>query len=136
MKPIAVLVGFLLATVTLGYRPEAMGRSIYVVTHNGVKLDARSIRDIYIGERQFMGTTRIIPLDNAAGQAEFLHRVLKLDQTRYTNLWIKKSFRDALNPPAIKGSDKEILDIVRTTPGAIGYVTTPPPADVVTYQQF
>lgn len=123
----------LLATVAPAF---SLAADVYVVTHPGVKLGADQIRDVYVGEKQFAGDVKLTPLDNAAAQQDFLSRALKLDATKYDNLWTRKSFRDALNPPAVKTSDREILDIVRKTPGAIGYVTSPPPAGVTVVQKF
>jgi hypothetical protein len=126
----------LILALTSGGLTQAAAGEIYVITHADTKLTAESIRDIYIGEKQFADSVKLVPLDNAGGQADFLGKVLKLDATRYANLWVKKSFRDALNPPSVKNSDKEIIDLVRKTPGAISYVTTAPPAGVVVLQKY
>ena len=115
---------------------HALAADIYVIAHPSAKLSADSIRDIYIGEKQFAGDVKLVPLDNAAAQAEFLGKVLKLDQTRYANLWVKKSFRDALNPPALRTSDNEVVEYVRKTPGAVAYVGTPPPTGITVIQKF
>jgi hypothetical protein len=126
----------LLVSLTCSGVSHAVAGDIYVVAHPDTKVTVDVIRDIFIGEKQFSGAVKIIPIDNAAAQPEFLDKVIKLDQTRYANLWVKKSFRDALNPPAVKNSDKEILDWVRKTPGAIGYVTSAPPAGIIVVQKF
>lgn len=127
--------GLLLTLVSSGLSC-AMAGEIYVIAHADAKLTADTIRDIYIGEKQFSGSIRIIPIDNAAAQTDFLGKVLKLELSRYENLWVKKSFRDALNPPAVKYSDKEIIELVRKTPGAIGYVADSPPAGITVIQKF
>jgi hypothetical protein len=114
----------------------ANAADIYVIAHPSTKITADAIRDVYIGEKQFAGDVKIIPVDNASAQAEFLEKVLRLDQTRYTNLWVKKSFRDALNPPATRTSDKEIVDFVRKTPGALAYVVGSPPTGVTVIQKY
>ena len=126
-----LMVAFMLSGLT-----PAVAGEIYVIAHADTKLTAENIRDIYIGEKQFADATKLTPLDNAAGQADFLSKVLKLDATRYANLWVKKSFRDALNPPPVKNSDKEIIDMVRKTPGAISYVTSAPPPGVLVVQKY
>ena len=126
----------LLMPLLLGGLSHAVAADLFVIAHPDVKLTADMIRDIYTGEKQFSGTVKIVPLDNAAGQEDFLKKVLRIDQSRYENLWVKKSFRDALNPPAMRHSDKEIADMVRKTPGAIGYITSSPPAGVAVIQKF
>jgi hypothetical protein len=115
---------------------QAMAADVYVIAHPDTKLSVEMIRDVYIGEKQFSGALKIIPVDNAAAQTEFLEKVLKLDQTRYANLWVKKSFRDALNPPSVRNSDKEIVEFVRKTPGALAYVISSPPTGVTVIQKY
>lgn len=136
VNSIASFVRRLLLTLVSSGLPCAMAGEIYVIAHADSKLTADTIRDIYIGEKQFSGSIRIIPVDNATAQTDFLDKVLKLELSRYQNLWVKKSFRDALNPPAVKYSDKEIIELVRKTPGAIGYVTGSPPAGITVIQKF
>ncbi len=125
----------LLLPLMLGALTPAMANDIYVIAHPSVKLSADAIRDVYIGEKQFAGDIKILPADNAASQAIFLSKVLKLDETRYANLWVKKAFRDALNPPALRTSDREVADFVRKTPGAISYISSPPADGGVTLIQ-
>ena len=125
-----------LATLLLCALSEATAADIFVIAHPDTKVAVEAIRDVYIGEKQFAGELKIIPIDNASAQSDFLSKVLKLDQTRYANLWVKKSFREALNPPAVRNSDKEIVDFVRKTPGAISYVSSSPPPGIVVVQKY
>jgi hypothetical protein len=115
---------------------HASAADLYVIAHPGMQLSAEAIRDVYIGEKQFAGDVKLIPVDNASAQADFLGKVLRLDQTRYANLWVKKSFRDALNPPALRNGDKEVVDFVIRTPGAVSYIGSNPPAGVTVLQKF
>lgn len=126
----------LLLTINCGGLSHALATDIYVIAHADAKLTADVIRDIYIGEKQFNGAVKIVPIDNAAAQGDFLGKVLKLDQTRYANLWVKKSFRDALNPPTVMNSDREIIGQVRKTPGAVGYITSSPPDGITVIQKY
>lgn len=103
---------------------------IYVIANlPGLTLD--DVRDIYTGEKQLAGSVKLVPLDNSALQAEFLQKALRMDTGKYGTLWTKKSFRDGLNAPAIKGSDLEIVAFVKKTPGAVGYVSAAPPGVAV-----
>jgi hypothetical protein len=126
----------LLALSILCFLSPAIAADVYVIAHPSTKVGTDVIRDIYIGEKQFAGDVKIIPVDNAAAQTDFLDKVLKLDQTRYANLWVKKSFRDALNPPSMRTSDKDVIEFVRKTPGAIAYVGSTPPSDVVLIHKY
>ena len=104
----------------------ATAGDVYVVAQPSLTLSAEEVRDAYLGDKQMAGGTRIVPLDNAAQQKDFLDRVLKLDPGKYNAIWVKKGFRDGLNAPAVKGSDAEVIATVRANPGAIGYVSVPP----------
>jgi hypothetical protein len=104
----------------------AAAADIYVIAHPGLKLSPDEAREAFLGEKQFAGPQRIVAFDNAAAQADFLRKVYDMDVNKYNTIWAKKGFRDGLNPPAVKGSDVEVLSAVRATPGAIGYVSTPP----------
>jgi hypothetical protein len=109
----------------------AQGADLYVVCHADVTLSANDVRDMFLGEKQFSGTVKLLPADNSAAQALFLDRVLKMDAGRYSTAWTKKSFRDGENAPPVKGGDAAALEYVRHTPGACSYVMTPAPSDVV-----
>ncbi len=105
---------------------SVFGADIYVVTNSDMKLSTGDIREIYLGDREFNGTIRFVPVDNQAAQAEFAAKVLTMAVDRYNTLWIKKAFRDALIPPVQKATDLEVLEFVKKTQGAIGYVTSVP----------
>jgi hypothetical protein len=118
----------ILALVTLTWLATASATAgdVYIVAQPSLTLSADEVRDAFLGDKQMAGGTRIVPLDNAAQQKDFLERVLKLDPAKYNAIWVKKGFRDGLNAPPVKNSDAEVSAIVRGTPGAISYVANPP----------
>ncbi|MFM9967709.1 MAG: hypothetical protein ACKVQK_04795 [Burkholderiales bacterium] len=132
---LATTIVMLLATL-LPLFAQAQGTEIYVIAHASTPLSATDIREIYLGDKQFAGAAKLTPLDNASLQNGFLSKALKLTPEKYEKLWTKKSFRDALNPPAMRNSDKEIIDAVLRSPGSVGYISTPPPAGVRVVQKF
>ena len=106
-----------------------------VIAHPSVHLSPDEIRDVFLGEKQFAGAVRLVPVDNSAIQPEFLAKVLQTDERKYAARWTKKSFREGLSAPVTKGSDAEVAAFVRSTPGAVGYVTSAP-AGVKVLEQF
>lgn len=106
-------------------RPSA-ALDLFVIAHPGTRVQAEDLRDVYLGNRQFSGRVKLAPVDNAEIQDAFLARILKLDAARYSNLWIKKNFREGINLPAVKANDGETIEFVRRTPGAVGYVSVLP----------
>ena len=105
---------------------------VYVIAHSAVNTATDEVRDIFLGEKQIAGGTKVIPMDNSALQKEFLDKVIKLDATKYSS---KKGFRDGLNPPPVKSGDAEVIAAVKATPGAIGYVSSAP-AGVKVIQKY
>lgn len=118
-----ILIGSLLLT---DFNASAMAGDVFVVCNLGVALDKGAVRDLYLGEKHFAGTIKLDPIDNAAAQADFLGKVLMMDQSKYIRVWIKKSFRDGINPPQVLASDAEVLSYVKRTPGSCGYLATAP----------
>lgn len=110
------------ATISSGFAHA----ELYVITNSATQIGAGDIKDVFTGEKQVSGSTKLIPVDNGALQEAFLSTVLKLESARYKSIWTKKSFRDGMTAPAIKSGDSEMLEFVRKTPGAIGYVGSPP----------
>lgn len=96
-----------------------------VVAHPSVNLSAAEVRDVFLGERQWLGDLKLVPVDNLAAHDQFLSRVLQTDSPKYAARWLRKSFREGLAAPPMKGSDSEVIEFVRATRGAIGYLSAP-----------
>jgi ABC-type phosphate transport system substrate-binding protein len=99
---------------------------IYIIANPSVRLTPEEAREVFLGEKQLAGSVKLVPFDNASVQSEFLEKVYRIDVAKYNTLWAKKGFRDGLNPPAVKGTDVEVIASVKATPGAVGYVSTTP----------
>jgi hypothetical protein len=104
----------------------ANAADVVVIANPGIAISSGDIKDIFLGEKQFAGSTKLIVIDNASAQGAFLSKFMKMDAAKYNNIWTKKSFRDGLTPPAVKSSDIEVSEYVKRTPGAVGYVTSTP----------
>lgn len=113
----------------------ASAGDVFVVANSGVNLSADEVRDVFVGEKQSVGNVRLVVLDNGQAQADFIAKVVKVDSAKYASIWAKKAFREGINPPAMKGSDAEIIAAIKGTPGAIGYVSKAP-ADVKVIQKY
>lgn len=108
---------------------------VFVIANSALQLSASDVRDVFLGDKQFAGSVKLVPVDNGPAQEQFLAKALKMDGGKYNSAWTKKSFREGLNPPAVKSGDAEVIDYVKRTPGAVGYVATPP-AGVTVVQKF
>jgi ABC-type phosphate transport system substrate-binding protein len=104
----------------------ANAAGVVVIANSDTSVSSDDVRDIFLGEKQFAGSTKLIVIDNAALQNSFLSQVMHMDAAKYNGIWTKKSFRDGLTPPAVKSGDAEVIEFIKRTPGAIGYVSSTP----------
>lgn len=107
-----------------------------VIAHPSVRLDTADVRDVYLGERQLSGDLRLVPVDNLVAQEEFLAAILQTNLRSYQARWTRKTFREGVRAPLVKGSDAEVSSFVRATPGAIGYVSGSAGSGVVVLARF
>lgn len=128
-------IAFALASLAAAAALPALA-DIYIIANPGTQLTPEEARDVYTGDKQFAGSVKIVPFDNAAAQGEFLSRVLDMSASRYGTLWAKKGFRDGLNAPAVKSSDLEVIAAVKATPGGLGYVTSAPTGGVTLIRKY
>ena len=113
----------------------AAASDVIVIVHAGTEVSETEVKDIFLGEKQRATGIRLQPVDNGSLQSTFSERVLKMQNDRYAAYWTKKTFRDGVNPPPLKGSDSEVISWVKATPGGIGYVSVAP-GDVKTVGRF
>ena len=121
MNVLNILIRSTIAAALLGPVPGFGGE---VIAHPSSNLTAADVRNVFIGEKQLSGDLKVVPVDNGPAQAEFVAKVLQMEVPKYAALWTKKSFREGLTAPSIKGSDAEVIAFVKATPGAVGYVNT------------
>jgi hypothetical protein len=124
------------ALVALFAMPAHAQADVYIIVNSGLTMTVEDLKSIYTGDKELVGAIKVKPSDNRAAQAEFLTKVLGLNVNRYDSLWTMKSFRDGLTTPSTKASDAEVIAYVQSVPGAIGYVTSPPPAGVVVLKKY
>ncbi len=113
----------------------AWANDVIVIAHASVTLTADEVREVFTGEKQTAGGAKLVPIDSGPLQADFLAKVMKVDASKYASIWAKKGFRDGVNPPAVRGGDAEVIAAVKSTPGAVGYVSKAP-ADVKVIQKY
>ena len=101
---------------------------IYIVANGNIDLNANEIADVYLGKKLLVTSVKLVPVDNASIQNEFLEKALKMDLATYREIWMKKGLSDGLNPPEIRHNDVAVLAYLRKTPGAVGYISELPPS--------
>lgn len=113
----------------------AWAGDVYVIANASVTLSADEVHDVFVGDKQLASGVKLVPMDNSAAQADFLAKVVKVDAGKYSSIWAKKGFRDGISPPPVRGSDAEVINAVKSTPGAVSYVTKAP-ADIKVVQKY
>lgn len=111
------LLGFMLMSTSV------LAGDLILICNKGISLSSGDARDVYVGDKQVEGSTKLVPVDNASLQKDFLEKVVKVDSAKYSSIWAKKGFREGLNPPAVKNTDAEVISFVKGNPGAVGYVS-------------
>lgn len=121
---------FALATLVVAFSivssGQAHGEDLFVIANPATAIAAGDIRDVFTGEKQFAGSTKLIPVDNISAQEEFLSSVLGITVARYNTIWTKKMFREGIAPAVVKTTDREVIYFVLKTKGAVGYVRIEP----------
>ena len=114
---------FLVYGMLIGFTSSfALAGDLIVITNSATDISEGDIKDIFTGEKQTAGATKITVADNKAIQADFAQKALGMDDAKYQSTWQKKNFRDAVPLPKSKANDAEVIDFVKSTPGAVGYV--------------
>ncbi|NOU00177.1 MAG: phosphate ABC transporter substrate-binding protein [Gallionella sp.] len=114
------------ATLALLASQSAVAGDVVVIANAGTNLSAGEVRDVFLGEKQFAGSIKLVPVDNAAQQESFLAKMMQMSSAKYSGNWTKKAFRDGLAAPAMKSGDAEVIEFVKRTKGAVGYVSSSP----------
>lgn len=118
----------LAVSVTLFWTAQARAEDIAMIVNTG--LDVRTItlddvREIYRGKIQFLGGKRLKPIDQSESQEirkAFLAEVLRLSKSDYTKHWMHLVFLEGTNAPVLRDDGATVIQTVRDTEGAIGYV--------------
>jgi ABC-type phosphate transport system substrate-binding protein len=117
---------FLLIATLPGAAPAP---ALVVIAHKDVTdsgLPASDIQDVYLGKKtKWKDNTDLKPaqLKDSAAMDEFLKIYVKRSKRLYQNHWNKMIFTGQGVPPKLFENEKDLLDYVATTKGALGYVT-------------
>lgn len=107
-----------------GGAPAAGG--IVVIGHPGVpELDAATLQKIYTGRVIEVNGVSITAVNASAGSPtrnRFLQDYLNQDEDKYTAYWIVRRYVGKGASPRELPRSEDVINFVRSTPGAIGYV--------------
>lgn len=106
--------------------PAHAGDFVIIVNPDGPlkNADASDIKEIYLGEKRFVDSVKLVPINHVEGQMKnaFLKNVVGMDSKAYRLYWIKKVFQEGISIPPSMGNVSAIIDMVKTEKGAVAYV--------------
>jgi ABC-type phosphate transport system substrate-binding protein len=107
----------------------AQGEDMVVVAnpHSGIdSLSREEVINIYLGRyRQLASGVSAQPVDSPAthpDKARFYQLLVSKDLAEINAYWSRLIFSGRTTPPRAAKSEEDLLNIIRRTPGAIGYV--------------
>lgn len=122
-RPLILLLSFLASVLPTSVR--AVG-SVVVIGHPSVpRLDRVVVERIYTGKIVEVGELRIMPLDlppDSPVRSRFLSRWLGRDEARYAAYWTVRRYVGKGVPPLEVASTADVIRLVSTKPGAVGYI--------------
>lgn len=122
MKKVILVIAFLLFAASL----HAEEFAVIVNAAGPLKeISKADVREIYLGNMRFINGEAIMPVHYKEGPVKeaFLSSIVGMNSKEYRQYWIRKVFHEGISAPASQNSFQSILSSVRTTAGAIGYVS-------------
>ena len=127
MKPIVTLVALAVAVLALPIDASAQEFQVVVNAASGVtQLTRDQVSDIFRKKERRLGGESAKPVDlnkNIAAREAFSQAVHGSSVNSIVSWWMQQVFAGKDDPPDQMGSEAEVLEYVRSTPGAIGYVS-------------
>jgi ABC-type phosphate transport system substrate-binding protein len=99
---------------------------VAVIGHQGLAaLDPTTLEKIYTGKVVELHGISVVAVNASSGSAlrsRFLRTYLNQDDDKYTAYWIVRRYIGKGASPRELPSPGEVIDFVKQTPGAIGYI--------------
>ncbi|HEY0664540.1 MAG TPA: hypothetical protein VGD24_00550 [Gallionella sp.] len=99
--------------------------AVVVIGHRDLgKVDTHTMQKIYTGKVIEVGGIKVTPVNitPSALRDRFLNAFLNQDDEKYTAYWTVRRYIGKGIPPRELDNPKAVIEFVRATPGAIGYI--------------
>ena len=104
----------------------ADGGGVVVIGHPSMpKTDQQTLQRLYTGRVVSISQQSALPLNLPPGdpiRKQFIEAVLGQTEEQYVGYWLVRRYVGKGAPPQELGSLEDMLNIIATTPGAVGYV--------------
>ncbi len=123
-------IGFCCCCLTLTTLSTASQAGVVVVVNAKLPeaaATAEQIANIFLGKsNKLPGGSKVVPIDQEEGEAsrdEFYSKAVKKDASQLNAYWSRLIFTGKGQPPKAVLDDDEVLEMVGSTPDAIGYMS-------------
>jgi ABC-type phosphate transport system substrate-binding protein len=123
-----ILAGALTTTPTVNTATDATAFRLIVNQGNETNtIRQTDVARIFLKrKREWSGGQPIRPIDQSASsrvRSDFSREMLDMSLGEVRNHWMKVLLSGRDVPPIVRESDQQVLEFVRTEPGAIGYIS-------------
>lgn len=105
-----------------------------VIANKDLDLKPGDVSNLFVGDTEIVNGVKVQLVDNTSAKDAF-GAWLSGSAGAYAKKRATKSFRNG-NPAVEKGTDAEVIQFVKTTPGGVGYLIESAPADVQSVKSF
>lgn len=116
---------FVLTLACVGGECEGAGGIVVIGNSNVANLDTATLQRIFTGKAIQVDGVSVTAVNSTSGSAlrnRFLQSYLNEDDDKYVAYWIKRRYAGLGAPPRELSSSNAIINYVKVTPGAIGYI--------------
>jgi ABC-type phosphate transport system substrate-binding protein len=107
-----------------------MAGDIVIIGNKSVvesKINKQDLKNIFLGKKTTWSDNKkivFVTQDNAGVSDQFLSEYVNKSVSQFSSYWKEKVFTGQGTPPKSFASDKELVQFVSQTEGAIGYVSS------------
>jgi len=123
---IALLTLFLLAGLT-----NTFAQSFKVIVNNSNTVNSltnKEVSDLFLKKKtKWPSGTMVVPVDLSSGSSvreNFSQKIHGKSTTAIRSFWQQAAFAGTASAPVEKSNDEDIIEFIKKTPGAIGYVSS------------
>lgn len=126
-----------LITVMLLIPSMAIAGDIIIIGNKSITesaINKQDLKNIYLGKKTTWGNNSkivFVTQDNAGVSDQFLTEYISKSPSQFSSYWKEKVFTGQGTPPRSFASEKELVQFVTQTDGAIGYVSSGEGLDAV-----
>jgi ABC-type phosphate transport system substrate-binding protein len=115
----------------LAFATTSVAAEVAVIANKSVPvktIDSQTLMDLYTGDIRSWGDGQPVVLIDLKLKTEIkdvFYGYLGTSSSRMRSIWMRNMLAGEAKPPQSIGSEAELLQMVASTPGAIGYVSVP-----------